>query len=215
MSDDEVDADNSLLRRQNTYTVSKMETLQSNATLVSQNVFSETLHTVKYKYEEPVYKEPDDTLGEEETKDDLKPEVKKKEDEYVTAEEVRIQKHKLQSVQSSSVMTTVTQHQERSQEPTLMEETSLSSIAVARKQSKSEEKTDDAMSKSEEKTEDAMSRTSREVEQLINEIRDPNLDCSLDDIAAMIDGDEAAEKKPSSRGSPEFRTAATMIDQVC
>ena len=59
--------------------------------------------------------------------------------------------------------------------------------------------------------EETMSRTSREVEQLINDIRDPNLDCSLDDIAAMIDDNE---KKPESRGSPEFRTAASMIDQV-
>merc|ERR1719323_131446 len=195
---DDVDGDSSLLMRQNTYTLDKMETLQSRVSL-RQEHFSETRQSVEYKYEEPVYKEPDDTLDNDE--DDLKvkeevEEVKKKEDEYVTAEE------------------------DRSQEPTLMEETSLASIAAARKQSVSEEKTEETMTEekteetmAEEKTEDAMSRTSREVEQLINDIRDPNLDCSLDDIAAMIDGKDEQEKKQSSRGSPEFRTAATMIDQ--
>ena len=221
---DDVDGDSSLLMRQNTYTLDKMETLQSRVSL-RQEHFSETRQSVEYKYEEPVYKEPDDTLDE----DDLKvkeevEEVKKKEDEYVTAEEVRNQKHKLlknsqsssvvttEENRSSSVTTTVTHEEHRSQEPTLMEETSLASIAAARKQSVSEETTEETMT--EEKTEDAMSRTSREVEQLINDIRDPNLDCSLDDIAAMIDGKDEQEKKQSSRGSPEFRTAATMIDQV-
>jgi len=231
---DDVDGDSSLLMRQNTYTLDKMETLQSRVSL-RQEHFSETRQSVEYKYEEPVYKEPDDTLDNDE--DDLKvkeevEEVKKKEDEYVTAEEVRNQKHKLlknsqsssvvttEENRSSSVTTTVTHEEHRSQEPTLMEETSLASIAAARKQSVSEEKTEETMTEektedtmTEEKTEDAMSRTSREVEQLINDIRDPNLDCSLDDIAAMIDGKDEQEKKQSSRGSPEFRTAATMIDQ--
>ena len=52
------------------------------------------------------------------------------------------------------------------------------------------------------------------MEQLISDIRDPNLDCSLDDIAAMIDSKDDKIEKEKIRGSPEFATAATMIDKV-
>ena len=207
---DEVDEgvveSSSLLHRQNTYTVSQVSKVESK-TMVQER-FSETCHRVDYQYdqEEPHYKEPDDALNDETDLKQTEETVEKKEDAYVTAEEVRNQKHKLQ-MSSANNNDTQESHvsnvaraldEDTSREPTVMEETSLSSIAAARKQSRSV---------------DDMSRTSREVEQLISDIRDPELDCSLEDIAAMIEDKGEVEKK-QSRVSPEFATAVTMIDKV-
>merc|ERR1712198_239997 len=89
---------------------------------------------------------------------------------YVTAEEVRNQKHKLQvsAVESGGSDTTDALIQEKDGEVTTNLEKHRSI--------------------------DDLSRTSKEVEQLISDIRDPNLDCSLDDIAAMIDPEDPAVK---------------------
>jgi len=58
-------------------------------------------------------------------------------------------------------------------------------------------------------------RTSKDVEQLIRDIRDPNLDCSLEDIEAMIEGKELIPPTEDlNRVSPEFSTAVTLLDQV-
>ena len=58
-------------------------------------------------------------------------------------------------------------------------------------------------------------RTSKDVEQLLRDIRDPNLDCSLEDIEAMIEGKELIPPKEElNRVSPEFATAVSMLDQV-
>merc|ERR1712027_122315 len=86
----------SLLLRQNTYTVNKVTKVESE-TMVQER-FSETCHRVEYQYdmEEPDYKEPDDALNDETDLKQTEKAVEKKEDAYVTAEEVRNQKHKLQ-----------------------------------------------------------------------------------------------------------------------
>ena len=188
--EDEVDEANltsSGLQRQNTYTVRTVEVKESSSEVMER--FSETQKLVEYKYEEeveeePLYREPDEDLAAEESV-----EVKKVvEDQYVTAEEVRTQKHR--------TLNTVTEVTSR-EEPTIMEETSLASL-------------------NHQESEDGLERTSRDVDQLLKDIRDPNLDCSLEDIEAMIDGKDVKEMKEetTNRGSPEFAKAAALIDQV-
>jgi len=170
---------------------------KSELTQEIQSQFTESLHTVEYKYdgEEPVYKEP--FTGDDDSENEKEEVNNKKESEYVTAEQVRNQKKKIQEEQGTVIVGV----EDMTREPTIMEETSLlSSVAMSKKQSKSEE---------------ALSRTSQEVEQIIDQIRDPNFDCSLDDITAIIDGKTEDDHSPSNqnRGSPEFTTAVTMIEK--
>ena len=192
---DEASISSSGLQRQNTYTVKTVEVKESSSEVLER--FTETQQLVQYKYdeeeqEEPLYKEPDEHLDTPETgemRTDETVEVRKVvEDEYVTAEEVRTQKHR--------TLNTVTEVNTRG-EPTIMEETSLASLNP-------------------EESEDGLDRTSRDVDQLLKDIRDPNLDCSLEDIEAMIDGKDVKEMKEetNNRGSPEFAKAAALIDQV-
>eukprot|EP00092_Neocalanus_flemingeri_P005035 GFUD01005415.1.p1 GENE.GFUD01005415.1~~GFUD01005415.1.p1 ORF type:complete len:1058 (+),score=348.20 GFUD01005415.1:302-3475(+) len=184
---------------------------------------------------EPLYKEPEDALEPSDTQ--YKPaanevSVAKLEDQYVTAEEVRIQKHKV--VVKDEIFpeeTDVTQsipeippsfaveNQNNGGEPTIMEETSLLSshipiivplvsIPVCSRNTEDEETDHDK------NFENDNIRTSKDVEQLLRDIRDPNLDCSLEDIEAMIDGKELVPPKEElNRISPEFATAVTLIDQ--
>ena len=171
---------------------------ESGLTPEIQSQFTESLHTVEYKYDgdEPVYKEP--FTGDNDSDDEREEVESKKESEYVTAEQVRNQKKKIQEEQGLVIVGT----EDMSREPTIMEETSLlTTAALSKKQSKSEE---------------ALSRTSQEVEQIIDQIRDPNFDCSLDDISAIIDGKTEEDQTLSgqNRGSPEFTTAVTMIEKV-
>merc|ERR1719278_2216441 len=161
--------------------------------------FTETQQLVEYKYdgeeqEDPLYKEPDEVVVEERKVVEVRKVV---EDQYVTAEEVRSQKH-----QRALLTTTVTEVTSRG-EPILLEETSLASLASLRA---AEDVRD---------PEDGLERTSRDVDQLLKDIRDPNLDCSLDDIKAMIEGKNVTEWKEETknRGSPEFAKAAALIDQ--
>jgi len=170
---------------------------ESELTPEIQSQFTESLHTVEYKYDgdEPVYKEP--FTGDNDSDDEREEVESKKESEYVTAEQVRNQKKKIQEEQGLVIVGT----EDMSKEPTIMEETSLlTTAALSKKQSKSEE---------------ALSRTSQEVEQIIDQIRDPNFDCSLDDISAIIDGKTEEDQSLSgqNRGSPEFTTAVTMIEK--
>jgi len=142
---------------------------------------------MEYKIEESDYNEPGDALNN--GTEMPQTEKKKEEDQYVTAEEVRNQKHKLQvsAVESGGSNTTDALIQEKDGEV-------ITNLEKRR-------------------SIDDLSRTSKEVEQLISDIRDPNLDCSLDDIAAMIDSKDDKIEKEKIRGSPEFATAATMIDK--
>ena len=198
---DEASISSSGLQRQNTYTVKTVEVKESSSEVLER--FTETQQLVQYKYdeeeqEEPLYKEPDEHLDTPETGEMRKDETvevrKVVEDEYVTAEEVRTQKHR--------TLNTVTEVNTRG-EPTIMEETSLASLA-------------NLASLKTEVQEDGLDRTSRDVDQLLKDIRDPNLDCSLEDIEAMIDGKDVRELKTetNNRGSPEFAKAAALIDQV-
>ena len=197
---DEASISSSGLQRQNTYTVKTVEVKERSSEVLER--FTETQQLVEYKYdeeeqEEPLYKEPDEHLDTEtgEMRTDETVEVRKVvEDEYVTAEEVRTQKHR--------TLNTVTEVNTRG-EPTIMEETSLASLA-------------NLASLKTEVQEDGLDRTSRDVDQLLKDIRDPNLDCSLEDIEAMIDGKDVRELKTetNNRGSPEFAKAAALIDQV-
>ena len=198
---DEASISSSGLQRQNTYTVKTVEVKESSSEVLER--FTETQQLVEYKYdeeeqEEPLYKEPDEHLDTPETgemRTDETVEVRKVvEDEYVTAEEVRTQKHR--------TLNTVTEVNTRG-EPTIMEETSLASLA-------------NLASLKTQVQEDGLDRTSRDVDQLLKDIRDPNLDCSLEDIEAMIDGKDVRELKTetNNRGSPEFAKAAALIDQV-
>jgi len=196
---DEASISSSGLQRQNTYTVKTVEVKESSSEVLER--FTETQQLVQYKYdeeeqEEPLYKEPDEHLDTEtgEMRTDETVEVRKVvEDEYVTAEEVRTQKHR--------TLNTVTEVNTRG-EPTIMEETSLASLA-------------NLASLKTQVQEDGLDRTSRDVDQLLKDIRDPNLDCSLEDIEAMIDGKDVRELKTetNNRGSPEFAKAAALIDQ--
>ena len=66
-----------------------------------------------------------------------------------------------------------------------------------------------------------MEATHRSVEEIISRISDPNLDCSLEDIEAIVAASgpldttpPAAEQSTSCRVSPEFAQAMDLIDQV-
>jgi len=56
-------------------------------------------------------------------------------------------------------------------------------------------------------------RRSKDVEQLLEDIQDPELDSSLEDIAAMVEGRTPIPSTDNKRGSPEFTQAAGLIDQ--
>jgi hypothetical protein len=178
--------------------------------------------------EEPLYKEPDDAL--ESVNSTIVNDVSdtKMEDQYVTAEEVRIQKHKVvvkdeifpeDLVVTQSAPTISIQNKDLSTEPIILEETSLLSnhiptivplITIPVRSTKPEKEEIDPDQNVEEDT----IRRSKDVEQLLKDIRDPNLDCSLEDIEAMIEGkDLVPPKEELNRVSPEFATAATLIDQ--
>ena len=200
---DEVNLSVSGLHRQNTYTVNTLEVKESSAQVLEMERFTETQQFVEYKYEreeqeDPLYKEPDEVVMEEKEVVEVRKVV---EDQYVTAEEVRSQKH-----QRALQTTTVTEVTNRG-EPILLEETSLAGIASLVSLKPAEDLKD---------PEDGLERTSRDVDQLLKDIRDPNLDCSLDDIEAMIEGKNVSDWKEetNNRGSPEFAKAAALIDQV-
>merc|ERR1719208_586456 len=109
---------------------------ESELTPEIQSQFTESLHTVEYKYDgdEPVYKEP--FTGDNDSDDEREEVESKKESEYVTAEQVRNQKKKIQEEQGLVIVGT----EDMSKEPTIMEETSLlTTAAFSKKQSKSEE----------------------------------------------------------------------------
>merc|ERR1712080_322258 len=59
------------------------------------------------------------------------------------------------------------------------------------------------------------SRRSKDVDQLLEAIRDPELDSSLEDIAAMIESrdQETPKQEDKLRVSPEFAQAAGLIDK--
>jgi len=184
---------------------------------------------------EPLYKEPEDALEPEDTQyrsaaNEVS--IAKVEDQYVTAEEVRIQKHKVvvkdeifpedavlpQSI-PDIIPSVAVEIQDLTKEPTIMEETSLLSSHIpvivplvsipVRSANTEDEETDP-----DKNVENEDIRTSKDVEQLLRDIRDPNLDCSLEDIEAMIEGKELVPPKEElNRVSPEFATAATLIDQ--
>ena len=66
-----------------------------------------------------------------------------------------------------------------------------------------------------------MEATHRSVEEIISRISDPNLDCSLEDIEAIVAASgpldttsQPAEQSTSCRVSPEFAQAMDLIDQV-
>ena len=86
------------------------------------------------------------------------------------------------------------------QEPIVMEERSL---AAARSQTKLKSVSGSAEG------------SSTKIDQLISEIKDPELDSSLEDIAAMINSQESNATEDNKSPTPVFTTAATMIDQVC
>jgi len=56
-------------------------------------------------------------------------------------------------------------------------------------------------------------RRSKDVDQLLEDIQDPELDSSLEDIAAMVEGRTPIPSTDNKRGSPEFTQAAGLIDQ--
>ena len=129
------------------------------------------------------------------------------------------------------------------QEPVVMEETSLASLVAARSQTKARSVSSSAKGSSteidqvagnqepivmeERSLAAARSQTklksgsgsaegsSSEIDQLISEIKDPELDSSLEDIAAMINSQESNATEDNKSPTPVFTTAATMIDQVC
>merc|ERR1719370_2584241 len=203
--------------------------------------------------DEPIYREAD---GDDEEEEVEKVKIAKTEDKYVTAEEVRIQKHSLEKKMSSSTtvtsMTTVTSGEMVSKTEQLLtrniEELSgektelveplpantlpLASLAVAgtlnhredeeeQKELKEEEvQTNEEVEGLEEAllTGGAVSsddiRRRSDVDQLVEDIRDPGLDSSLESIAAMVEESQlAAPEVDQLRVSPEFATAAELIDK--
>merc|ERR1712128_3273 len=200
---------------------------QSNLSIIKEDISDSLLQ----KEEEPLYKDPEDSL---ETNDNHESHILnevsivKVEDQYVTAEEVRIQKHKVvvkdemfpeDQVITQSIPVIAVENQDLTNEPTILEETSLLSNRIplivpmvtipVHSAVPEEEETDP-----EKNAEVENIRTSKDVEQLLRDISDPNLDCSLEDIEAMIDGKELVPPKEElNRVSPEFATAATLIDQ--
>ena len=129
------------------------------------------------------------------------------------------------------------------QEPVVMEETSLASLVAARSQTKTKSVSSSAKGSSteidqvagdqepivmeERSLAAARSQTklksasgsaegsSTEIDQLISDIKDPELDSSLEDIAAMINSQDSNATEDKRSPTPVFTTAATMIDQVC
>jgi len=136
----------------------------------------------------------------------------------VTAEEVRIQKHKVIAKEENTkdnVPIFAVENTDLTKEPTILEERSLLSshvpmvVPVVSIPVQSEESREKETPQEEENI-----RTSKDVEQLLRDIRDPNLDCSLEDIEAMIEGKELIPPKEElNRVSPEFATAVSMLDQ--
>jgi len=205
--------------------------------------------------DEPIYREAE---GEEEEEEEVK--IAKTEDRYVTAEEVRIQKHSLEKKMMSSSTTvsssmTITSGEmtsskteqlltrnieELSGENTELVEASpannalplAASLAVAgtlnHREDEEEEKDlkeedvetneeveglEEALLTSGAVASDDVRRRS-DVDQLVEDIRDPGLDSSLESIAAMVEESQlAAQEVDQLRVSPEFATAAELIDK--
>merc|ERR1711915_1044903 len=174
--------------------------------------------------DEPLYKDPEDSLLNDKNAVVHKelPTVKI-EDQYVTAEEVRIQKHKVNLKEEAQLMDVATiqptiaiESTDPTKEPTILEATSLLSsfiptvtqmVSTPVLSSEMEENSEEDEKQSEEEN----IRTSKDVEQLLRDIRDPNLDCSLEDIEAMIEGKEpVTHKEDLNRVSPEFATAVNL-----
>ena len=168
--------------------------------------------------DEPIYREAD---GEEE--EDAEVKIAETEDKYVTAEEVRIQKHSLEKKMSSSTVTSTTiaseemaskteqlltrNIEELSGEKTELVEPSpalpLASLVIAGtlnpREDEEEPKEDVPVQTNEEVEEleealltsgDVTSEDLRrrsDVDQLVEDIRDPGLDSSLESIAAMVE----------------------------
>jgi len=208
-----------------------------------EETFSETIISKlgaqsDHEPEEPLYKEPEDALDPELCHPKLsaidnEESEERVEDEYVTAEEVRTQKHKVvikdellseEAVLSVNIphaqTNTAVEIEDLTKEPILMEENSLLSshipliipvgVITFCTDNTGVEKVD-----LDKKFENENVRTSKDVEQLIRDIRDPNLDCSLEDIEAMIEGKELIPPTEDlNRVSPEFSTAVTLLDQV-
>jgi len=195
--------------------------------------------------DEPIYREAD---GEEE--EDAEVKIAETEDKYVTAEEVRIQKHSLEKKMSSSTVTSTTiaseemaskteqlltrNIEELSGEKTELVEPSpalpLASLVIAGtlnpREDEEEPKEDVPVQTNEEVEEleealltsgDVTSEDLRrrsDVDQLVEDIRDPGLDSSLESIAAMVEESQlAAPEVDQLRVSPEFATAAELIDK--
>ena len=164
--------------------------------------------------DEPIYREAD---GEDEEEEEVK--IAATEDKYVTAEEVRIQKHSLEKRMSSSsstkTSTTITSGEMTEQLLTknieeltgektveaLPENTlPLASLVIAEKVKVEDIQTKDAVLEEKEEVEgleealltggtvtlEEMRRRS-DVDQLVQDIRDPGLDSSLESIAAMVE----------------------------
>jgi len=180
------------------------------------------------KLDEPLYKEPEEGPHDENIHNDSDTNSgvsTKVEDQYVTAEEVRIQKHKVvvkDEIFPEEMVVTQTgpiisvENNDLTKEPTILEERSLLSnniplMVTIPVRSTEQEKVDNNQDNN---AENETLRRSKDVEQLLKDIRDPNLDCSLEDIEAMIEGKELVPPKEElNRVSPEFATAATLIDQ--
>jgi hypothetical protein len=173
----------------------------------------ETSRDIPFEYsQEPIYKE---AYGEEEDEEDLvERKVDKGEDKYVTAEEVRIQKHSIEKKLSGSTSVstttatsiTVVRKEAVSRTDELVsknieqfsEELASASlplaVAVAARSGPVEdegeqeevEELERSLMKKEVSGEEA-TRRSRDVDQLCEAIRDPELDCSMEDIAAMVE----------------------------
>ena len=219
----------SSLLRQDTYVVEQdEEDLEEKAEKEippPENVLQATSEHIAEYSDEPIYKEAD---GEDEDEEEEEVKVAKTEDRYVTAEEVRIQKHSLEKRMSSSsstkTSTTITSGEMTEQLLTknieeltgektveaLPENTlPLASLVIAgnlgHRENEEKVKVEDIQTKDavlEEKEEvegleealltggtvtlEEMRRRS-DVDQLVQDIRDPGLDSSLESIAAMVE----------------------------
>merc|ERR1712106_68838 len=187
---------------------------QSNLLIIKEDISDSLLQ----KEEEPLYKEPEDALEANDNHESHilnEISIVKVEDQYVTAEEVRIQKHKVvvkdeifpeDQVITQSIPIIAVENQDLTNEPTILEETSLLSNRIplivpmvtipVHSAAPEEEDTDP-----EKNAEVENIRTSKDVEQLLRDISDPNLDCSLEDIEALIDGKEVPPKEELNRVS--------------
>jgi len=217
-----------------TYTEYKESDKENNSsTMKEQSLQQEEIQRTEFEKgnasqeDEPLYKDPEDSLLKD--KNSLVQKelpTAKIEDQYVTAEEVRIQKHKVNAKEEAQMMDAATiqptiaiESTDPTKEPTILEATSLLSsfiptvtqmVSTPVLSSEIEENSKEGEKQSEEEN----IRTSKDVEQLLRDIRDPNLDCSLEDIEAMIEGKEpVTHKEDLNRVSPEFATAVNLIDQ--